>query len=109
MTLTFPSERNRSDPPKGSNARFRAAVLRSKSKAPAKREMRARDAHLLKYSHAASANKRTVMIQRDELFILVFLAMDCILSQDCLVQHHGYGTLQSNFSKTDQPGSRLKQ
>jgi len=34
----------------------------------------------LKYVHAASATKRIAMIQSDELFILVFLAMDRILS-----------------------------
>src|SRR6266576_2962543 len=34
----------------------------------------------LKYVHAASATKRIAMIQRDELFIPVFLAMDRILS-----------------------------
>ena len=36
-------------------------------------------AYLLKYIHAASANKMTVMIQRDESLIPVFLAMRHIL------------------------------
>ena len=35
--------------------------------------------YLLKYVHAARANKRIVMTQSDELLIPVFLAMHCIL------------------------------